>query len=337
MTRTSIIRLDYSGSAYSPSPAVKRALSASLRMVNAYPYEWYEELKKAIADYSNVKPENVLPTNGGDEAIGMLTFLFGKRVLIPAPTYGEYEYIAKGAGSQIRLKQCMADGRNYELRYTDSDLRWATLTWICNPNNPTGTITERERIDAFVEKAKGIAVVDEAYMEFCNESVADLIGKHRNLIVLRTFSKAFGLSGIRLGYLIANADLIRRLNNSKQEFNVNRSARDAGIAALKSMGYYRRKIAGVIRERDILEKRLSDGGVFTFKSNGGFVFIRFESNSEMRYVYSGLKKSNIIAFIASDPEFSGLHGPYMRAAIGTHSQMVKFAERLLELVAEYRK
>ncbi len=331
------IRLDYSGACYAPSPLVIKAVKRSLQKANAYPYEWYAELNEEIARYCGVKPENVLPTSGGDEAIALLTYVFGKRVLIPAPTYGEYEYIAKSAGSEVVMKDCMADGYNYTLCYDDKDLAKATLVWICNPNNPTGTAIDESSIISVLERSKGIVVVDEAYYEFYGKSVIGLIDKYKNLVVLRTFSKAFGLAGLRLGYVVASSDIIDRLNRSKQEFNVSRPARDAGIAVFRSMDYYTRKISASTKRRDALEKEFSEHGIHTFKSNGGFLFLRLGSDDELKYVYSGLLDSGIIPFIATDSEFSGLKGPYMRVAIGTAVQMSLFRTHAFRLVEEYRE
>ncbi len=336
MAKKNIIHLDYSGVGYPPSPKVIKAINGSLPKINAYPYEWYGELNRAIADYCKVKESNALPTNGGDEAIGLLTYLFGKRVLIPVPTYSEYEYIAKSMGAEIKMKDCMPDGLSYRLDYSDEELEWATLVWICNPNNPTGDGIPRDIIINVLEHAKGVVVVDEAYYEFYGKSVADLVGRYKNLVVLRTFSKAFRIAGLRLGYILSNPDMVERINRSKQEFNVSRVARDAGIAVLKSLPYYRRQITKVVKQRDSLEGFCAANGIKAFKSNGGFIFLRFSSDAEIDYVYSWMKRHGVIPFIASDSEFTGLKGPYMRVAIGSNDDMEHFKGHLLGALSHYR-
>ena len=326
------LRLDYSGGGYPPAPSVSKAVRDALPKLNLYPYEWYDELRDAIASYSGVKNENVLPTNGGDEAIGIITSIFGKKSLIPAPTYGQYEYIARAYGYSVRLKDCMPDGYNYKVAYTNQDLKWASLAWICNPNNPTGNIVSRKNIENFLQMAKGLLVVDEAHYEFCGKTVVDMVERHDNLAVIRTFSKAFGIAGLRLGYIIANKKLIERLNSSKQEFNVSRVSRDAGIAALKSLPYYRAQIKRTIAERDLTERFCRRLGIFAFESNGRFILLRFSSRKELYRVHRSLKADGITTFVSGDSEFSGLHGPYMRIAAGSSTQMRRFRSAIEKAV-----
>ena len=234
--------LGYTGSCYGPSPAVCKAMESSLGMANSYPYEGYTELKKAIATYSKVKPENIMVTNGCDEAIALITYMFGRRVLIQAPTYSEFERIARGSGSEIRIKEQSIAKAPFKISFSRTDLKWASLAWICTPNNPTGDIIPRERILDIAGNAGGMVAVDEAYYEYCNKTVADSINDYKNLIVTRTFSKAFATEGVRLGYIISNPETIRALENSTQEYNVNRIARTAGLAVFRSMGYYKKEM-----------------------------------------------------------------------------------------------
>ncbi len=329
------IHLGYSGAGYDPSPAVMDAIVASLSEINAYPYEGYDELNSLIAQYCGVKAENVLVTNGGDEAIEIITNLYGKRVLIPTPTYGEYAYLARNRGSMIRYRDSISDD-NYKISFAKDDLEWATLGWICNPNNPTGTVIPRETIIEVLKGTGATIVVDEAYYEFSGESVADLIEEYSNLIVLRTFSKGFGIAGLRLGYVLAKHETIERMKNAKQEFNVNRVARAAGIAALKDLDYYLEKIGNAKRIRDSFERSCMENGIKVMKSHGGFVFLKFRSMDEMSFVHSRLEENGIVTFNSSDAEFSKLNGPYIRIAVGSEKDMESAKAALAKVLSEAR-
>jgi histidinol-phosphate aminotransferase len=309
----------------------------SVDMANFYPYEGYFELRQAIAGYSHVKPENVLVTNGCDEAIALVTYLFGQRVLIKAPTYSEFERIARGISSEIRIiKGSIRDSR-YSIDFSKKDLDWATLAWVCSPNNPTGDIIPREKILDFAKNAKGIVAVDEAYYEYCGKSVADMVDKQKNLIVTRTFSKAYATEGIRLGYVIANPKLISALSNSTQEFNVNRTARAAGIAVFKSMGYYRKSMASLQRIKNSFEKGCTNMGLKVIDHNSPFTLVLFKSEKERNYFHAGLEKIGIYTLKNTHEEFTGFEDPCIRIAMGTKEQMVAAKNALEKLSKAYKK
>ncbi len=326
------IHLDYSGAGYPPSALVKKATRSALSHADCYPYEGYDKLHEKIAEYCKTESKNVFATNGGDEAIELIVTLFGRRMLIPTPTYNEYEYIGKSRNSEIRYKNCLSNDISYSLNYTKADLKWATLVWICNPNNPTGSIIPKKDILWVLDNTDAIVAVDEAYYEFTGNSVIDLIKRYKNLIVLRTFSKGFGLAGLRLGYMVSNQSRISYLKVAAQEFNVNRIARAAGIAALSSLGYYKRRIAAMKRLRDEFERFASGLGIYVFKSNGGFAFLKFKSIAELEWIYAKLKNKGIFVFKASDSEFTGLKGPYMRIAIGNRDDLHALKRELKSLM-----
>jgi len=315
--------LGYTGSCYGPSPAVRKAMESSLDMANYYPYEGYMELKKAIAAYSKVKPENVMVTNGCDEAIALITYMFGRRVLIQAPTYSEFERIAKGSGSEIRIKEQSIAKAPFKISFSRADLKWASLAWICTPNNPTGDVIPREKILEVVRNASGMVAVDEAYYEYCNETVADSVNDHKNLIVARTFSKAFATEGVRLGYIISNPETIRALENSTQEYNVNRTARAAGIAIFKSMGYYKSKMAQLKSIKSGFEEACKNLGL-SLKDNAlPFTLLVFNSETERDLCYDAFLKHGVVTLKNTHEEFTGFTDPCIRVAIGNRGQMEK--------------
>ena len=336
MAKHRIIRVDYSVASYLPPFKVMDAIHRSVSKVNFHPYEGYAEICKAIASYCGVREENILVTNGGDEAIMLITTKFGPKVLIPTPTYGEYEYIAKSRDYSITKRNCLSDSGEYRICYTKKDLGWATLAWICNPNNPTGTLIPKKDIMGIINGTDAMVVVDEAYYEFSGQTVAKEVDNHRNLIVLRTFSKGFGIAGLRLGYIIAHPSIIKMFSKYNQEYNVNRVARAAGIAALKSRRHYQRRIFEAKKRRDNFQKFAESIGVHAFKSNGGFIFLKFSDMREADYVYGRFLDEGIITFISTDAEFSGLEGPYMRLALSNTINMKVIQRSLARIISEYR-
>jgi len=319
--RAKYTNLSYTGSCYKPSPTVLKAINKEAINSNSYPYEGYSELEKAIAKYAGVKPENIAVTNGCDEAISLITYLFGKRVLIQAPTYSEFERIAKGINAEIRIKQQSILKSKYDISFSKQDLGWASLVWICSPNNPTGDVVPKEKILSMIKEAKGIVAVDEAYYEYCNESVAGLVNKEDNLIVTRTFSKAFATEGIRLGYIIANPEMIRMIKLSTQEFNVNRFARAAGIAVFKNMDYYKKEMKKLLSIKMRFEQTCSSMGIKILGHNLPFTLIAFDSEKERDIFYNKLRDNSIITLKNTHEEFSGFVDPAIRIAIGTSEEM----------------
>ena len=336
MSKHRIIRVDYSGGSYLPTYQVIDAIHRSISKVNYYPYEGYSELHKAIASYCGVKEENILVTNGADEAIMLVTDKFGPKVLIPTPTYNEYEYIAKSRDYQIRECNSLNEKDAYRLCYTDKDVSWASLIWICNPNNPTGNIIPKSSILKIIRSTRAAVVVDEAYYEFAGQTLVKYVDRHKNLIVLRTFSKGFGIAGLRLGYMVANPETIKMFTKYKQEYNVSRLARAAGIAALKNRKRYMRRISEAKKRRDRFQAFAESIGVHAFKSKGGFVFLKFSSQREADYVYGKFLQEGIITFISSDSEFTGLTGPYMRIALSNTANMNIIQHSLGRIIEEYR-
>ncbi|MBA7582064.1 Histidinol-phosphate aminotransferase [subsurface metagenome] len=177
-----------------------KELSEELKDINRYPSGGgYAKLRQVLAEYAGVKMENILPANGSDEVIEIVSRAYQGEVLIPIPSFSQYEASADRGGLSKVLVNCLHKGV-YSLNYSAQQLDKASLVWICNPNNPTGTRIPREKIMNILQRAKGMVVVDECNYEYLGETVVDLIGKYENLIISRSFSKNFGLAGLRLGF-----------------------------------------------------------------------------------------------------------------------------------------
>ena len=330
-----LIRLDYADVKYPPPPGLIESLAAELARANLYSSGDYTELKNAYSRYSGVRPSQLLAGNGLDEVIDMVTRTWGRNVLIPAPTFSQFELAAKRNRSRLACADCFARG-DYELAFPDDGLRKASLVWICSPNNPTGTRIPREDITRVLRKAKGMVCVDEAYYEFSRETVIDLLNDYENLVVLRGLSKGFGLAGLKVGFAISSEENIAKLERVRQIFNLNRLAEKAGAEVFQYSDYYDGVRARVIQARQRFTLALVGMGFIPLPSCTNFLLVKFSSTEEARWVCESLKQERVLALPAWDGEFTGLNGPFIRFSIGTEEDMVE-AERRLEYILSRRK
>lgn len=299
-------------------------LSKELKNVNLYPSGGgYINLRKILSRYVGTNEENVLPTNGSDEAIEVITRAFGKDlVLIPIPTFSQYEVSADRNGFKKKLVPCFQNSF-YQLAYSKDDLKKASLIWVCNPNNPTGTTIPREEITKILSTAPGIVVVDECYFEFLGETVLDLMKENPNLVIIRSFSKNFGIAGLRLGFIISNTNIIGKIKTFVQNFGVNRIAEKAAQAVLKYLPYYEEAWYVTKEIRDDFVEQINKIGFQSLDSHTNFVLVNFKEKEVAEYYWEKLKKNNIHALPGWNNEFSGLPEHYIRFTIGEKWEMDK--------------
>jgi len=308
-----------------------RELSEELKDINRYPSGGeYTKLRQVLAEYVEVKMENILPTNGSDEVIEIVTRAYKGEVLIPIPTFSQYEASADRGGLSKILVNCLHNGV-YSLNYSAEQLEKASLVWICNPNNPTGTRITRKRIIDILQRVKGMVVVDECNYEYLGETVADLIGKYKNLIISRSFSKNFGLAGLRLGFAISNPQNMKKLAAFGQHFRVNRMAEKAAAKVLKYLDYYQEIWEKIKKVRDKFARQINELGFFAYNSKANFVLVEFKNKKETERVWKYLKEKGIYALAGWENEFSGLKDQFIRFNIGEEWEMDKVMEILTKM------
>lgn len=310
-----------------------KELSTELKDINLYPSGGeYVKLRQVLAEYVGVKVENILPTNGSDEVIEIVSRAYKGEVLIPIPTFSQYEASANRGGLSKVLINCLHDGV-YSLNYLAQQLDKASLIWICNPNNPTGTKISREKIVSILQKAKGMVVVDECNYEYLGETVVDLIGKYENLIISRSFSKNFGLAGLRLGFAVSNPQNIKRLAIFCQYFRVNRMAEKATGKVLKYLDYYQEAWEKIKKTRDKFVKQINKLGFSAYDSQANFVLVEFMDKEETERVWKYLKEKGIYTLPGWENEFSGLDDQFIRFTIGEEWEM----DKVVEVLSDYAK
>lgn len=229
---------------------------------NRYPDGMAEELRKAIARYNGVKPEQVLVGNGSDELIQIILNTFGGRgraVMIHPPTFSMYAAAALITGTAL-VEVPLIEGVRLDLENilcqcsANPEIK---VIIVCNPNNPTGALFPEEDILRLVKATNALVVVDEAYAEFSGVTLLEKINSYPNMLVLRTFSKAFGMAALRLGYVMARKELIGYLNRVRQPFNVNSFSQKAGVIALKYVDEYKKQIETIKKEIQMLYNELN--------------------------------------------------------------------------------
>jgi len=226
-----------------------------------YPQEEESEVKKALGEYLGLSPDHIVIGSGGDQLIDLVTRLFlGKddEAISIAPTFSMYRHSVSLQGSryiEVPLKE------DFFLNLEQISAKTTAKTmlfFLCSPNNPTANQFGIEEIRSLVEGFQGLVAIDEAYVEFANYSTARLVEEFENLVVLRTFSKAFGLASLRLGYAISNSNLTRAVSRAQLPYSVSSIALRMGFKLLENMEVVNEAVEHLKKERDRLIKRLGE-------------------------------------------------------------------------------
>ena len=325
-----VIKLASNENPYGPSPAVLKAMVQEARLVNRYPDGGCFYLRQALAKRLSVAGENLIFGNGSDEIIVMAIRAFaseGDEVIIAKPSFLIYDIAARLEGAVI--KAVPLTNFYYDL---DGMKRAVTLKtkiiFIGNPDNPAGTFVNEENLVNFLENIRKdiLVFIDEAYFEFVNDKsypdTIKLIKKYKNIIVTRTFSKLYGLAGLRLGYGIADVELIGILNRLREPFNVNSIAQAAALACLNDKTYYRRIGNEVRVEREKFYRVFEKMGLGFVKTATNFILVDVQKDSTM--IANQLLKKGVIV---RDMAFWGLKN-YLRVSIGAPSENAAFVRTL---------
>lgn len=258
--------------------------------VNRYPDPLQKELKQELAQLRGVSADQILIGNGSDEILDLIFRAFAEpyqdRLLTFPPTYGMYQVLADLNG--IHVLEAPLDPETFDLNFEriDTQLKQAPkLICLPNPNNPSGNGWSIATIEKLLQKATGIVVVDEAYIDFSPfESALCLLPSYPNLIVSQTFSKAFGLAGARLGIAYASAEIIGLLNRIKPPYNINVLSQVEGIKCLKDREKRQKKIKIILEERNRIELFFNNISFVLkiFKSDANFILLRVD-DAQRRY------------------------------------------------------
>jgi histidinol-phosphate aminotransferase len=328
--RTDKLRLDFNENPIGCSPAVRRALAKlSAASISAYPEQ--ETARRKAAKYFGVDPSELLLTNGTDEGLSLVVNAFVEprdKVLVVEPTFAMYRFYSELAGARIvapRYDAAMCFPWNNVLAALRAGPR---VFFLPNPNSPTGNLLSTRELQRILKAApRTMVVIDEAYFEFSGVTVIPWIRRHRNLIVTRTFSKAAGLAGLRIGCIFVHREMAATMRKAQSPYPVNAAALVAAEAAMRDRAFIARTVREVRRSRVEFARVMSRLGVNCFPSAGNFVLVHFGERSK-RIVAALARKGILVRDRSSDFGGEG----YVRVTLGTLAQTRRLLRELKEIL-----
>lgn len=328
------IKLASNENALGPSPMAVKAVKEALTGLHRYPDGSGYYLKERLSGFYGVDQRNIILGNGSNEIIELLARTFlqpGDEVITAAPTFVVYRLICQAAGGKgifVPLKELTYNLKAMSDRITDR----TKLIFIANPNNPTGTIVRKKEFDAFIDSIPDdvIIVLDEAYIEYVTDpdfpTGMDYWDRDKMVIVLRTFSKIYGLAGLRIGYGIANEYLIQCMNKVRQPFNVNSLAQTGALAAIDDREHIERSKKNNMEGLKFLFTELEGLGFKCVPTQSNFFLIKVGGDGEevyKRLLYKGV--------IVRPMNSYGLK-EYIRITVGLPAENRRFLEAFKEVM-----
>lgn len=312
---------------------VKQSLCKNFDSIQRYPDSYADGLAVKIAMRWGISNKNILTGNGSVELIYLVVNTFKpKTVLIPAPAFSEYERASRNAGARIKFLKL---DRNNGFKLDISGIAKPDIFFLCQPNNPTGNFLLND-CGKVEQLAKEAVFIDEAFMDFSPDeegrTMVRKAAKGRRIIVLRTFTKMFAMPGLRIGYLVANEDIISKLRQRQPPWSVNSIAQLAAEAALDDKEYIISSRRVIKKEREFLVEQLNEvEGLKVYPSLANFLLIRIENRriTSLRIKERLLKKGILIRDCAN---FRGLDERFIRVAVRTHKENMQLVQALEESV-----
>ena len=327
LKESDVLQLGSNENPYPPSEEVKKEYERAIAKINRYPNPDYSDLKNSLAEYIGTDVEQIAVSNGASELLRTVCDMVIDTmdpVAIPVPSYTLYAIFAMLRDASISF----VEFPRYEVKAHKIIEKRAKLTFLCSPNNPTGNTVQRNEIKKMLKSSDGLVVVDEAYSEFSGKTVVDLVEKFDNLVVIRSFSKFFGLAGLRLGYAVGNSELIEAFEKVRLPFSISNVAYRTAIAALRSIEYYMEVRNKIIQERRRLFKRLKKFSFLEpYPTEANFILVRIKKEKD---ICGELERRGIIIRNVTGLLLSGLHA---RITVGIKEEN----DRLLAVLEEIDK
>jgi histidinol-phosphate aminotransferase len=289
-----VVKLNTNENPFPPSPLVLRAIQeVEPEMLRRYPNPNADLFRNAAAKVLGVTPDMIIAGNGSDDILTIATRTFlsaGDALAYPDPTYTLYNVLAKLQDAKVAEVPWEKD---YSLPIEGLLAAKPQAIYIANPNAPTGTFVSPLRIAELARSFKGLVLVDEAYVDFADDNCLALVKQHENLVLSRTFSKAYSLAGIRFGYGIGQPQVIREMMKVKDSYNVDAVAMCAAAAAIQDQDYARERWEQIKNERDRVTSELTQLGWTVLPSRANFILARVP-DGRGREAYLGLKAQGIL-------------------------------------------
>lgn len=324
------VRIDSNENPYGPFPKALQAMAPSERGCARYPDAMEDEVVAALAKLHGVAPENVTLGCGSGEILRMAGMAFlkeGKRVVAAEPTFEAVLSYARVTRAEAVKVPLTSDYRHDLPRMAEACTASTGLVYVCNPNNPTGTIVTREEVGAFLDRvpAETMVLVDEAYHHFVEDpryaSAFGWMGKKPNLLIARTFSKIYGLAGMRLGYGVGSKEAIEAMRPYRTWSNTNAAVLEAALASLKDAAQLESTRAKMNATRSWLRAEMAKDSRATIESHANFVMI--DVGSDVAPIIAALRERGV--FVGR--KFPSM-GRWLRVSIGTQEEMQKLVAAL---------
>ena len=334
--RESIHKLSFNESPYGPSPKAVEAMREAACRVNCYSDMEAKDLRRKIAGQFGLKLDRVFVANGGDEAISLLAAAYvspGDEALMPWPTFGQYAAsttLMDGVPVRVPVRQ---EDQKVNLAAIQSAITDRTkLIFLCNPNNPTGIAVYGEELRNFLQSVPSriLVCLDEAYAEFVTDTAfvsgIDLQQEFPNLAVIRTFSKIYGLAGIRVGYGIAAPEIVENVQRVRSPFNVNSLAQSGAMAAMDDVSFVRAVAEKNADQRQWLTEQLQQLGWKVFPSQTNFLFV--DTGRDAAAIAEAARAEGFVFRAAAWG-----YPTFLRISLGTPEQNIALAETLKKIIA----
>lgn len=299
-------------------------------------YHYYSENKKLImliADYVKVNSENILIGDGCDGCLEMIAKTFiakNDNVVIPIPTFHRYEFHTRLMGGKCIFVSMVNFSFNAEKVLKEAQKNNAKLIFLCNPNNPTGIEIDKKEKIKLIKNFSGIVVIDEALADITSINGSNLIKENDNLIVVRSFSKSFGLASLRIGYIVSNQNIINTIRKVSSPFKVNGIAQELAIEALQDKEHIKKSTDYLNEERDYLINALEKTGLSCTNSTTTNFLVNIEKLGIVKEV---IKKLNQLGVMVTDASYFRVsEEKYIRVAISSKEENMFFIKTIKELL-----
>jgi len=314
---------------------IQQELSRTLSLVNRYPKVENGELKEKIASVHKIKPENIVIGAGSDELLMLIVMNYvgnSDNTIMANPSFFRYKQLTEFAGGDCRLVNCKDFYHDLDAMKKEIDEK-TKIIFICNPNNPTGTMLSTDEIEVFVKNIPShvVVVIDEAYFDYVyprdSKSGIELINQFPNIIVLRSFSKFFALAGLRIGYAVGSEKVIKKINGIRSPYNVNSIAQSAAIMMMDNDIFNENIYSEMQNEKQFIYNAFDQVGVKYFPSQANFIFVEFGDRCEEWC--AKLKEHNIVI------RPCGMFGypNYARITIGTPQENKVVVDVLIKMIS----
>src|SRR5437764_10354828 len=326
-------------SPFGPVPEVFEAVQRAVLGANRYPDPSYTPLRRALADRYGVPPERIALGNGSCDillAAGEALLEPGAEVVYAWPAFSEYPHLAAASGARA-IEVPLDSEERHNLDAIAAEITVATrLVLVCNPNNPTSTSIGLDRVAAFLERVPShvCVILDEAYNEFSLNlgdpyASVELLRSWPNLVLLRTFSKVYGLAALRVGYALCGENSFRAaVDVVRQPFHLNIAAQAAAVEALRHQDAVERRVTETLAARLALEQEVRDLGLWVADSDANFIWVRLSEEAEEASVLKGLRERGVLVRSGTSLGREGA----LRVTVGRPQENDRFVAALSELV-----